>query len=101
MAEITDAEVGEIDLAIVAYRDEGDWNLAKLPDRSLDDIDTISKELRRYPGENGAMALISVAGGVAYVLSGRRWLRVRVSGPAAGGHVRHWRLLLRRLPRHN
>ena len=32
---------------------------------------------------------------------GRRWLRVRVSGPAAGGHARRWRLLVRRLPRHN
>ncbi len=61
MAEITDAEVGEIDLAVVAYRDEGDWNLAELPDRSLDDVDTIARELRRYPGENGALALISVA----------------------------------------
>ena len=61
MADITDAEVGEIDLAVVAYRDEGDWNLAELPDRSLDTVDTIAKELRRYPGENGAMALISVA----------------------------------------
>jgi putative tRNA adenosine deaminase-associated protein len=61
MAEITDAEVGEIDLAVVAYRDEGDWNVAELPDRSLDTVDTIAKELRRYPGENGALALISVA----------------------------------------
>jgi putative tRNA adenosine deaminase-associated protein len=61
MAEITDAEVGEIDLAVVAYRDEGDWNVAELPHRSLDTVETIAKELRRYPGENGAMALISVA----------------------------------------
>jgi len=61
MSEITDAEVGEIDLAIVAYRDEGDWNVAELPDRSLDTIDLIAKELRRYPGDNGAVALISVA----------------------------------------
>ena len=61
MSQITDAEVGEIDLAVVAYRDEGDWNVAELPDRSLDTVDTIAKELRRYPGENGAMALISVA----------------------------------------
>lgn len=61
MAEITDAEVGEIDLAVVAYRDEGDWNLAELPDRSLDTVETIARELRRYPGENGALALISVA----------------------------------------
>lgn len=61
MAEITDAEVGEIDLAVVAYRDEGQWHLAELPDRSLDTVETIAKELRRYPGENGAMALISVS----------------------------------------
>ena len=61
MTEVSDAEVGEIDLAVVAYRDEGDWSVAELPDRSLDSVDTIAKELRRYPGENGALALISVA----------------------------------------
>lgn len=61
MVEITDAEVGEVDFALVAYRDEGAWNLAELPDRSLDSVDTIARELRRYPGENGALALISVA----------------------------------------
>jgi putative tRNA adenosine deaminase-associated protein len=61
MGEITDAEVGEIDLAVVAYRDDGDWNVAELPDRSLDTVDLIAKELRRYPGDNGAVALISVA----------------------------------------
>lgn len=61
MAEITDAEVGEIDLAIVAYRDDGDWNVRELPGASLDSVETIAKELRRYPGESGALALISVA----------------------------------------
>jgi putative tRNA adenosine deaminase-associated protein len=61
MVEITDAEVGEIDLAVVAYRDEDQWRLADLPGRSLDTVDTIARELRRYPGESGALALISVA----------------------------------------
>ena len=61
MSEITDAEVGEVDLALVAYRDEGSWALAELPDRSLDSVDDIARELRRYPGETGALALISVA----------------------------------------
>jgi putative tRNA adenosine deaminase-associated protein len=61
MSEITDAEVGEVDLALVAYRDEGAWNLAELPDSSLDSVDDIARELRRYPGETGALALISVA----------------------------------------
>lgn len=60
MAQMSDAEVGEIDLAVVAYRDDG-WHLAELPDRSLDSVDTIARELRRYPGESGALAMIGVA----------------------------------------
>ena len=58
---MTDAEVGEIDLALVAYRDEGEWSLAELPDRALDSVDAIARELRRYPGDNGALAMLSVA----------------------------------------
>jgi putative tRNA adenosine deaminase-associated protein len=61
MAQITDAEVGEVDVAVVAYRDEGDWHLAELPDGALDSVDTIAHELRRYPDETGALALLSVA----------------------------------------
>jgi putative tRNA adenosine deaminase-associated protein len=57
---MTDAEVNAVDFAVVAYRDEGDWNVAKLPARALDDVETIARELRRYPGENGALAMISV-----------------------------------------
>jgi putative tRNA adenosine deaminase-associated protein len=58
---MTDAEVGEIDLALVAYLDEGQWSVAELPDRALDSVDAIARELRRYPGENGALAMLSVA----------------------------------------
>jgi putative tRNA adenosine deaminase-associated protein len=57
---MTDAEVNAVDFAVVAYRDEGDWSVAQLPPRALDDVDSISRELRRYPGENGALAMISV-----------------------------------------
>ena len=60
MTDMTDAEVNAVDFAVVAYRDEGDWSVAELPGRALDDVDTITQELRRYPGENGALALISV-----------------------------------------
>jgi hypothetical protein len=55
---MTDAEVNAVDFAVVAYRDEGDWNVAELPGRALDDVETIARELRRYKGENGALALI-------------------------------------------
>jgi putative tRNA adenosine deaminase-associated protein len=58
---MTDAEVGEVDLAVVAYLDEGEWSVAELPDRALNSVDAIARELRRYPGENGALAMLSVA----------------------------------------
>jgi putative tRNA adenosine deaminase-associated protein len=57
---MTDAEVNAVDFAVVAYLDEGDWNVAQLPGRALDDVETIARELRRYPGETGALAMISV-----------------------------------------
>lgn len=57
---MTDAEVEAIDLALVAYRDEESWQVAELPGRALDDIHAIAHELRRYPGESGAVALLSV-----------------------------------------
>ncbi|WP_457113148.1 tRNA adenosine deaminase-associated protein [Marmoricola sp. URHA0025 HA25] len=57
---MTDAEVNAVDFAVVAYRDEGDWSVAQLPPRALDDVETIARELRRYPGDNGALAMISV-----------------------------------------
>jgi putative tRNA adenosine deaminase-associated protein len=60
VTDMTDAEVNAVDFAVVAYRDEGDWNVAELPARALDDVDTIASELRRYPGETGALAMISV-----------------------------------------
>ena len=60
MTDMTDADVNAVDFAVVAYRDEGDWSVGELPGRALDDVDTICRELRRYPGENGALAMISV-----------------------------------------
>jgi putative tRNA adenosine deaminase-associated protein len=57
---MTDADVSAIDFAVVAYRDQGDWSVAELPGRALDDVETIAQELRRYPGETGALAMISV-----------------------------------------
>lgn len=60
MTDMTDAEVNAVDFAVVAYRDEGDWSVAELPGRALDGVDAIAEELRRYPGENGALAMISV-----------------------------------------
>ncbi len=53
-------EVEDIDLAIVAYLDEDDWYVQELPEEVLESVDAIARELRRYPAETGAVALISV-----------------------------------------
>jgi putative tRNA adenosine deaminase-associated protein len=60
MSDVTDAEISAIDFAVVAYLDEGIWNLAELPGHALDDVDAIARELRRYPGESGALAMIAI-----------------------------------------
>lgn len=61
MSEMTDTDVGAVDFALIAYRDEGDWSVGELPARALEDgIESIARELRRYPGENGALALLSI-----------------------------------------
>lgn len=79
MVEITDAEVQEIDVAVVAYRDEGTWHLAELPDEALGSVESIGQELRRYPDRDGALALISVAEDFS--------LLVRSRGAGAGMRV--------------
>lgn len=53
-------EVGSVDLAVVAYRDDGAWYLQELRPQALESLETLCRELRRYPGETGALALISI-----------------------------------------
>jgi putative tRNA adenosine deaminase-associated protein len=53
-------EVDDVDLAVVAYLDEGDWYVQELPEHALGSVDAIAHELRRYPAETGAVAMISV-----------------------------------------
>ena len=60
MSDLTDAEIDAIDVAVAVYRDEGIWNLAELPLHALDDVDAIAHELRRYPGDNGALAMLAI-----------------------------------------
>ncbi len=59
MTELDGAEVDEVDLAVVAYLDDGEWQLDDLPDRALGDVVAVAEELRRYPDPD-ALALISV-----------------------------------------
>ncbi len=61
MSETSGTEVDEVDVAVLAYRDEGDWVVDELPDDALDSVRSIAQELQRYSDEDGALALVSVA----------------------------------------
>lgn len=60
MAEGSESEIEAIDFAVAAYREEGIWQLHALDQAKLESVDSIARELRRYPGDNGAIGLLSV-----------------------------------------
>lgn len=49
-----------VDFAVVAYRDEGLWQVQPLPNGSADDIDALVSALRPWPSDTGALGLVSV-----------------------------------------
>lgn len=52
-----------VDFALVAYREEGVWQVVDLARERLgemDGIEDLAAELRRYPGDFGSLALVSV-----------------------------------------
>lgn len=50
----------DVDLAVVAYDDDGTWHVQDLPDGCLDSAESIARELRRYAGERGAIGMLTV-----------------------------------------
>lgn len=76
MSAETDTNAEGVDFALVAYREDGEWQLAELAPEAAADLDAFEAELRRWPGEAGALGLVSIDEDF-FVL-------VRV----AGGHVR-------------
>ncbi len=54
-------EIAEgVDFAVVAYREEGVWQVQDLPEEHLDDVEALAADLRRYPGDGGALGMVSV-----------------------------------------
>jgi putative tRNA adenosine deaminase-associated protein len=49
-----------IDFAMVAYVEEGTWQVASLPAWSTRDLDTLVRALRQLPADGGTLGLISV-----------------------------------------
>ena len=47
--------------AVIAFREEGRWQVGLLPEVVTSDLDSVIAAVRQQPGENGAFALIDVA----------------------------------------
>lgn len=60
MSQETEANTEGVDFVLVAYREEGVWQLQELEASMAGDLDGFAVELRRYPGDVGSLGLVSV-----------------------------------------
>jgi putative tRNA adenosine deaminase-associated protein len=60
MSDESEANAEGVDFVLVAYREEGVWQLEELADDSVADFETLAEELRRWPGDGGSLGLVSV-----------------------------------------
>jgi putative tRNA adenosine deaminase-associated protein len=60
MSEESVTNVEAVDFALVAYREEGVWQLEPLADEKAGNLDLLASELRRWPGDGGSLGLVSI-----------------------------------------
>lgn len=60
MSDQSEAFAEGIDFAVVAYREEGQWQVEQIVFDQIEDIDSLANELRRWPGDGGALGMVSV-----------------------------------------
>lgn len=60
MSQEFEANAEGVDFALVAYLEEGAWQLTELDPEKAADLDGFAAELRRYPGDGGSLGLVSV-----------------------------------------
>ncbi len=60
MSDLEGSETAAVDFAVVAYCEEGVWQLEDLPVERADNLDQLTTELRRWPGDAGALGFVSV-----------------------------------------
>jgi putative tRNA adenosine deaminase-associated protein len=60
MSDQSEAFAEGIDFAVVAYREEGQWQVEQIVVDQIEDIDSLANELRRWPGDGGALGMVSV-----------------------------------------
>jgi putative tRNA adenosine deaminase-associated protein len=59
MSEEFDTNIEGVDFALVAYREEGMWQLEELSADAAGELDRFADELRRWPGDGGSLGLVS------------------------------------------
>lgn len=77
--DLEDADPEDIDFIVAAYREDGQSMVNAMSEELANDLDELILQLRRLPGDGGAVGLVSLVGEVAVI--------VRVRG-------RHVQLLL-------
>ena len=60
MTEEFETNAEGVDFALVAYREEGVWQVEELTEDKAADLDGFAVELRRYPGDGGSLGLVSI-----------------------------------------
>ncbi|TXL60905.1 tRNA adenosine deaminase-associated protein [Aeromicrobium terrae] len=50
----------DVDFAVAAYRDEGEWQLVELRPSLAEDLDDLTKALGRFPSDVGVLGLVSM-----------------------------------------
>lgn len=60
MADQSEVNAVGVDFAVVAYREEGVWQVEQLAEDGVEDLAAFSRELRRWPGDGGSLGFVSV-----------------------------------------
>lgn len=54
------SDVNDVDVAVVAYREDGVWQTTRLPDGVGIDVDDLVRALRPFPSECGVIGMVAV-----------------------------------------
>lgn len=57
---VIDPDVEGVDFALVAYREENVWRVEEIREDRLHDLDSLTAELRRWPGDFGSLGMVSI-----------------------------------------
>ena len=78
--DLDDAEPDDIDFIVAAYREDGQGMVNALSEELANDLEELIVQLRRLPGDGGAIGLLSLVGEIAVIVRVRgRHIQVLLS----------------------